>query len=110
MQVVISLDFVWKGVWEFWSWLVGEFLEVGWDYVQWKQEWEQIDLVCFVWYRDVQGDWCCLWDLDKVKFMLQDCSQLRGEGLVRVGSRRGFRSYWKLQFLLLFFDGKGWGG
>ncbi|XP_032478545.1 coiled-coil domain-containing protein 9B isoform X4 [Phocoena sinus] len=65
MQMAISSDPAWKGVREPQSpglvpgpaprRPVGGPLEVGWDYAQWKQEREQIDLARLARHRDAQG-------------------------------------------------------
>ncbi|CAK7301958.1 Coiled-coil domain-containing protein 9B [Vulpes lagopus] len=72
-------------------------LEVGWDYAQWKQEREKIDLARVARHRDAQGDW------------LQDPSKPREEGLARVGSTRARcpRSHRRSQPPPLCLDGKG---
>ncbi|XP_052039199.1 coiled-coil domain-containing protein 9B isoform X2 [Apodemus sylvaticus] len=81
--------------------------EASWDYTQWKQEREQIDLARLARHRNPQGDWSRPWDLDKAKPMPHNCNKPRDKDL---GSRKGPRTHLKPQHPPSSLDGRGRSG
>lgn len=71
--------------------------EASWDYTQWKQEREQIDLARLARHRNPQGDWSRPWDLDKAKPMPHNCNMPRDKDLAMGSSRKGLGTQRKPQ-------------